>query len=102
MDETSLDDFLSEDDSEERATADGDASATDATDTADATNEADTADSDVERADDEPPEDGDAVEPAQTTSRWDADGVVCTECGDSTERGWESQTGLVCAACKEW
>ena len=46
--------------------------------------------------------DTDAVTPATTTHQWAPEGVCCDACGQTVERRWESEDGLVCADCKEW
>jgi hypothetical protein len=95
MDDTSLDDFLADEGSE-----DGD----DATDLEDGA--ADPEDDATEPGGSETEPDDSvntgSVDPATTTSQWAGDGVTCADCGGSVERVWESEAGLVCATCKEW
>jgi hypothetical protein len=95
MDDTSLDDFLSGDDSEETASA-TDESESDVREPA----------SDSTRSQQEPDDsavtDTESAPPALSTSRWDADGVSCAACGETVQRVWDAPDGLVCATCKEW
>jgi|AntRauTorcE11898_2_1112593.scaffolds.fasta_scaffold34673_3 hypothetical protein len=88
MDDTSLEDFLSGDDSEETA-VDADEPSSD---TARSRQETDDP---VATADE-------SVAPARTTSRWDAGGTMCSACGETVQRVWDAPDGLVCATCKEW
>jgi len=77
MDDTSLEDFLSDDDAESSS---GDSPP----------------DNDSDRVD------PDGVEPAAVTARWDGDGVTCESCGEVVRRCWDAPGGLVCDTCKEW
>ena len=92
--DASLDDFRSESDGTAESRAD------------DGTNES--------RADDETPSDADTAPadpesaaaetppPATTTYAWDGDGAACASCGETVERRWQQDGGLVCVECKEW
>jgi hypothetical protein len=42
------------------------------------------------------------VEPAEATYAWSGDGDACAACGETVERRWHSEDGLVCPDCKEW
>ncbi len=42
------------------------------------------------------------VDPATAVLRWSPDGGDCEACGRAVGRRWRSETGLVCAGCKEW
>ncbi|ELZ29612.1 hypothetical protein C475_01646 [Halosimplex carlsbadense 2-9-1] len=42
------------------------------------------------------------VEPAEATYAWSTDGDACAACGETVERRWRSEEGLVCPDCKEW
>jgi hypothetical protein len=44
---------------------------------------------------------GDAS-PATPTYGWSPDGGVCSACGSTARRRWQSEAGLVCRECKEW
>ena len=46
--------------------------------------------------------DGDGVEPAVATYRWDPGGVECPACGRTVEQRWIHEGRHVCADCKEW
>lgn len=48
-----------------------------------------------------PPPVADA-EPARSTYAWSPDGAACAACGEQAEERWESESGPVCVACKEW
>jgi hypothetical protein len=84
--DASLDDFLndSDDGTAESASADGTPS------------DADTASADPESEAAETPS------PATTTYAWDGDGAACESCGETVEKRWQQDGGLVCVECKEW
>jgi hypothetical protein len=42
------------------------------------------------------------VEPAESTYAWSRDGGACAACGESVDRRWHADSGLVCVDCKEW
>ncbi|MEF8782188.1 MAG: hypothetical protein V5A39_12670 [Haloarculaceae archaeon] len=42
------------------------------------------------------------VTPATPTYGWSPDGGVCSACGSTARRRWQSEAGLVCRECKEW
>lgn len=42
------------------------------------------------------------VEPARATYGWTPDGGACECCGDSVEKRWRDEDGMVCAGCKDW
>ncbi|QLH81462.1 DUF7573 domain-containing protein [Halosimplex pelagicum] len=42
------------------------------------------------------------VEPAEATYAWSGDGGTCAACGETVDRRWRSDDGLVCPDCKEW
>ena len=42
------------------------------------------------------------TEPATITYRWQPEGVVCTQCGTSTQKQWCSNGQFVCPDCKTW
>ncbi|WP_227352780.1 DUF7573 domain-containing protein [Haladaptatus salinisoli] len=48
------------------------------------------------------PDDEAAVEPAGATYGWTPDGAACERCGESVERRWSDDDGMVCSDCKEW
>ena len=102
--DASLDDFLGGESSEQSEAAEaaaaraGEESASE-TEPADAT-EAETASSDGEpAADAEPAAD---IEPAKTTYAWSDAGTTCEDCGETVERRWQQDGGLVCIDCKDW
>ena len=89
--DASLDDFLGGERSEESESADAEGPAADADDAASAAGtepaaEAETAD----------------IPPAKTTYAWDGEGAACEACGETVERRWQQDGGLVCIECKEW
>ncbi|WP_458206867.1 DUF7573 domain-containing protein [Haladaptatus sp. NG-SE-30] len=47
-------------------------------------------------------DDEEEVEPARATYDWTPDGATCAGCGESVERRWRDDDGMVCADCKEW
>jgi hypothetical protein len=129
MGDRSLDDFLDGDDdgddteeSPDRAeeavdddpadTADGDreGAETDVDDEPDAsadgiegeTGEEGEVDDDEADEGDGPRVDPTTVEPAEATYAWSGDGNTCAACGETVERRWRSDDGLVCPDCKEW
>lgn len=57
---------------------------------------------DGESAGDDARVDPTTVEPADTTYAWGGDESVCQSCGESVDRRWRSDDGLVCPDCKEW
>ena len=103
MRDTSLDDFVGEDDaSEEGESTDSDApggagGAEPAPGDAEAAETAtDGVDADADGGDKGTPE------PAAPTFDWTPDGSVCAACGERVERRWTDDDRLVCAACKGW
>ena len=103
MRDTSLDDFVGEDDaSEEGEPADPDApggagGAEPASGDAEAAETAtDGVDADADGGDEGTPE------PAAPTFDWTPGGSVCAACGERVERRWTDDDRLVCAACKGW
>ena len=46
--------------------------------------------------------DGDAPEPAVSTFDWTPNGAACAACGTGVERRWREDGELVCADCKAW
>ncbi|WP_436911387.1 DUF7573 domain-containing protein [Halosimplex marinum] len=42
------------------------------------------------------------VEPAESTYAWSRDGGTCVACGETVDRRWRADDGLVCVDCKEW
>ncbi|WP_458186891.1 DUF7573 domain-containing protein [Haladaptatus sp. NG-WS-4] len=42
------------------------------------------------------------IEPASATYAWTPGGVACANCGESVERRWRDEDGMVCVDCKEW
>ncbi|WP_135365300.1 DUF7573 domain-containing protein [Halosimplex halophilum] len=42
------------------------------------------------------------VDPAESTYAWSRDGGTCAACGETVDRRWRSDEGLVCPDCKEW
>lgn len=46
--------------------------------------------------------DGPTIEPMAETLAWDVDGGPCAGCGQSAERRWREEAGLVGECCKEW
>jgi len=103
--DASLDDFLGGESSEqseaaEAAAARADEESASETEPADAT-EAETASSE----DGEPAADGEPtadIEPAKTTYAWSDEGATCEDCGETVERRWQQDGGLVCIDCKDW
>ncbi|PSQ27376.1 hypothetical protein BRD09_08645 [Halobacteriales archaeon SW_10_68_16] len=45
---------------------------------------------------------GEAVAPATATYEWSPGGTECPSCGGTVRRRWHSESGLLCAECKEW
>lgn len=119
MDDTSLDDFLDageDDEGVEDGDNEGVADAPDSDTTPDASGDdapATEADADAHDAGDGPATEADAdapdtddsavdVEPATTTYQWTPAGATCAACGETVERRWRGDEGLVCPNCKEW
>lgn len=50
----------------------------------------------------ETPAEPDAVEPAASTYVRLPDGGACAACGETVERRWRGEQGLVCPDCKAW
>jgi formamidopyrimidine-DNA glycosylase len=102
MSDRSLDEFLGSDD------ADADATDADAAAEASGAEESETESTeggDSVRGDREGnggETDDDVVEPATSTYVRKPAGTPCEACGESVERQWESDAGLVCPDCKEW
>lgn len=44
----------------------------------------------------------DDVQPAVPTSEWTPDGATCAECDVVVERRWRDGGALVCTDCKDW
>lgn len=42
------------------------------------------------------------IEPAKTTYAWTGEGAECGACGETVERRWQQDDGLVCIECKDW
>lgn len=42
------------------------------------------------------------VQPAVSTTEWTPDGATCAECDVVVERRWRDGGALVCADCKDW
>ena len=92
MDDASLDEFLTGSSEESEGVEES-------TDT-DGTVADDSAESPVENTD--PPNlDGEEIDPATATSRWDPEGAACGDCDTTVERRWRDD-GWVCRECKEW
>ncbi len=89
MEDASLDEFLDSRDRETDEDEDEDEAA--ATD-----DDAGSADGEREATEAE------AVESATAIYEWSPGGVECTSCGGTADRRWHSETGRVCAECKEW
>ena len=109
MRDTSLDDFVGEDDaSEDGEPADPDApggagGAEPASEDAEATETAtDGVDTDTDGNADADGGDEGTPEPAAPTFDWTPGGSVCVACGERVERRWTDDGRLVCAACKRW
>jgi len=123
MRDTSLDDFLGEDDGadgeeettpEEAPDPSEDAVGTEASGGTGRDDQADETDHDGGPAEtDRKPEaagepgadgeaDGEAVEPAVSTYDWTPGGADCEGCGAVVERRWRDDDGLVCGDCKAW
>ena len=94
MKDTSLDEFLSaaetderdEDSEPEEPTEGGDSVAMEQEEETDEVNETVEAD----------------IEPAVGTSRWSPEGAVCDSCDENANRVWEDDGRYVCRACVEW
>jgi hypothetical protein len=103
MEETSLTDFLGEDEGEagegsaESSTAPGQRGEADATPT---TSEADP--SPEEGGGSQPSAGDDAVDPATPTAAWSPDGAPCEECGDPATWRWRDAGEMVCEGCTSW
>ena len=105
----SLDDFLGGESSGQSEAADATAD-TEPADGAvddgstDAATDAEPADAtaDAGAADDPDVDTEQDVEPAATTYAWDDAGAACDDCGETVERRWQQEGGLVCIACKDW
>ena len=103
MEETSLTDFLGEDEggavdgSAETSTASGQRGEADAAPTTGGANPAPEGggESRASRTDD-------AVDPATSTAAWSPDGAPCEECGDSATWRWRDAGALVCERCTSW
>jgi len=126
MGDRSLDDFLDGDDGGDDAEASpdrpGEAADDDPTDSeADDRAEVETgADDEIERGDEREGDETEAsdaadtadddgvrvdpttVDPAEAIYAWSADGDTCADCGETVERRWRSEDGLVCPGCKDW
>ena len=84
----SLDEFVTDGESEGNDTDPGAATACDGA-TADA-------DADVETTD------ATSVDPAVPTMRWSGAGAACDACGATVARRWRDGEAFVCADCKAW
>jgi len=96
--DASLDDFLDGESSEQSEAAESTSDATAETvsgDEAESTTDAATERADTAAADTD-------IEPATTTYAWDGAGGVCEGCGETVERRWQQDSGLVCIECKDW
>lgn len=112
MPDTSLDDFLSgEESTGEDETSEDAASEADSAGVENATAGVDSVGSEDDTVDEDRTvaEDGDAVddgeqsvEPAVSTYDFSPEGAPCAGCGESVEKRWRSEAGLVCPDCKEW
>jgi len=104
MEETSLTDFLGEDEGE---TVDGSAASSTApgergeADAAPTTSETDPS-PEEEGGGSRPSRTDDAVDPATATAAWAPDGAPCEECGDPATWRWRDAGALVCEACTSW
>lgn len=94
MHDASLDDFADE---SEGAGQSGDAPPG-------PTSEAAVAQSDAvtERPEIPPEPSGEGAEPAVSTYEFAPGGAACAACGESVEKRWRDDAGLVCPGCKEW
>lgn len=109
MGNTSLDDFLG---SEASDPADGEAAesadAPESPESAEPTEPDQTPDADdgpdaADEAGDASDAAGDAdPEPAVSTCDFAPDGAPCAACGETVERRWRDDRGLVCPDCKAW
>ncbi|WP_435196129.1 DUF7573 domain-containing protein [Natronomonas sp. EA1] len=55
----------------------------------------------VESKADEEPE-PETVEPAKPTYDWSPEGTECEACGETVEKRWRDDEGMVCGECKGW
>ncbi|MFD1511675.1 DUF7573 domain-containing protein [Halomarina rubra] len=98
----SLDEFLASDEGDEDDEDEGEGESvdgdghTDADATADAATDADA----TTESDDASP--SLTVHPAESTMDWTPGGAACAVCGESAERRWRDDEGLVCLDCKTW
>ncbi|MBX0288161.1 hypothetical protein EGH22_17665 [Halomicroarcula sp. F28] len=92
--DASLDEFLGGESSEQ-------SEATDAVEPADETEVEPAGEGEPADAD-EPETDATDVEPARTTYAWNDEGATCEACGETIERRWQLEGGLVCIECKDW
>ena len=98
-DNASLDDFLGGESSEQTGAADGEP--TDGEQPAEQSETAaDQTATDTELSETEAGSDG--TEPAATTYAWSDQGATCEACGETVERRWQQDGGLVCIGCKDW
>lgn len=122
MEDTSLEDFVDDGDDSGEAESERSETASDPGAAAsDGESERSEAESDVEsKADDESSgaeskspvgdspagvesaADTPAVEPADVTARWTANGACCDACGNEVERLWTDGETAVCSECKNW
>ena len=58
--------------------------------------------SDDDRSDSDPTDTDPNTEPAMVSYRWQPDGAVCTQCGESTQKQWFDSGAFVCPDCKSW
>lgn len=101
MRDSSLDEYLDGEASEE---GDDTAEPETSTESSDGEEPASDDTADEETVNDEPvdEEESDAVDPAESTYDWTPTGASCAACSATVERRWRDDEGLVCADCKSW
>lgn len=112
MRDSSLDEYLDGEESEEgddtaeseTSTESSDAEETASDGTANEEEAAGDDTADEGTVNDEPvdEEESDAVDPAESTYDWTPTGASCAACSATVERRWRDDDGLVCADCKSW
>lgn len=95
MHDTSLDDFAGGSEASEEAPS--------GTDAESGTPEvAESAASDAARPEATTESSGNETEPAVSTYDFTPGGAPCAACGESVEKRWRDDAGLVCPDCKTW
>ena len=96
--DASLDQFLTDESDEQRSGSEIGAKEPEPT-ASEVTGEQSETDTATESSDAGP---RDGPEPAAMTYVWDGAGAACGACGETVERRWQQDDGLVCVDCKDW